>query len=68
MVLSTETIEQRYGKLSLKARIRAMIDDACDTSLIMEEVHRFGNLMFERGQKDASSRAQNRPGDGDMGG
>ncbi len=68
MVLSAKTIEERYGKLSPYDRVKKMVQDSCDEALIMAAVRDFGYARFQAGRFDSTSRAANKPGDGDMGG
>jgi hypothetical protein len=68
MTLSEETIEERYGRFTAWERIQAMVQDACDTELIMQAVQRYGSQRYDQGVQDGMSRSSVRPGFGDMGG
>lgn len=68
MALSEEYIQERYGRLQPSEKVEMMIQDACDTPLIMKAVREYGANRFEQGQRDAISRASYSPGNGDMGG
>jgi hypothetical protein len=60
MVLSTKTLEERYGNLEGLAKIKAMIDDMVDTSIIIYEVSAYGNTRYHKGVADQQSRHQYR--------
>lgn len=60
MSLSAETLKERYGHLQPFEKVKQMIEDMVDTSVIMQAVRTYGAKCYEAGVRDGESRYQSR--------